>query len=262
MNLDAIRQFWAEQARVHKDSPAASWSDIHAIDLEIRQIASRLHKNDRVIDIGCANGYSTVALASRVSATLRGVDYIPEMVEYARGRMQSLPASLRNRISFDVGDILDLQEPDGAYDAAVVVRVLINLESWERQQKALAECARVIRSGGRLLLSEATLQGWRRLNRFRTEWRLTEIPMPDFNTYLDEDRLVEAAAQYGLELREISNFASTYFVGTRILKPLLAKVAGNGVDAANPKMEWNRFFAQLPAWGDYGTQKLFIFNKV
>jgi hypothetical protein len=26
-------------------------------------------------------------------------------------------------------------------------------------------------------------------------------------------------------------------------------------------MEWNRWFAQLPAWGDYGTQKLFVFRK-
>ena len=26
-------------------------------------------------------------------------------------------------------------------------------------------------------------------------------------------------------------------------------------------MEWNRWFAQLPAAGDYGTQKLMIFRK-
>lgn len=29
-----------------------------------------------------------------------------------------------------------------------------------------------------------------------------------------------------------------------------------------PNMEWNRWFAQLPSWGDYGTQKLFVFRKI
>jgi hypothetical protein len=30
---------------------------------------------------------------------------------------------------------------------------------------------------------------------------------------------------------------------------------------ANPDMELKRWAAQLPAWGDYGTQKLFVFEK-
>ena len=64
-----------------------------------------------------------------------------------------------------------------------------------------------------------------------------------------------------LDLVEISNFASTYFVGTRVLKPLLAAAAGNSIDPARAEMEWNRFFSLLPAAGDYGTQKLFVFRR-
>ena len=44
----------------------------------------------------------------------------------------------------------------------------------------------------------------------------------------------------------------TYFVGTRILKPLLAQASGGKVDPAKPEMEWNRWWGLLPAWGDYG----------
>jgi hypothetical protein len=62
-------------------------------------------------------------------------------------------------------------------------------------------------------------------------------------------------------LLELVNFASTYYVGTRVLKPLLNQALGGLVDVADPKMEWNRWFAQLPAAGDYGTQKLFVFQK-
>ena len=64
-----------------------------------------------------------------------------------------------------------------------------------------------------------------------------------------------------LELVELVNFASTYFVGTRLLKPLLAKAIGGKMDPADPNAEWNRWCSTLPSWGDYGTQKLFVFRK-
>jgi hypothetical protein len=63
-------------------------------------------------------------------------------------------------------------------------------------------------------------------------------------------------------LVEILNFASTYYVGTRVLKPLIAKAANVPVNVADPAAEWNRWFSQLPAAGDYGTQKLFVFRKL
>ncbi len=45
------------------------------------------------------------------------------------------------------------------------------------------------------------------------------------------------------------------------MKPLLAQATGAPVDVADPLSEWNRFVASLPAAGDYGTQKLFVFRK-
>src|SRR5262249_53273275 len=110
------------------------------------------------------------------------------------------------------------------------------------------------------LMSEATLGGWRRLNEFRREWALPEIPMPPFNRYLDEEATVAALAGEA-ELESLENFSSTYFVGTRVLKPLLAQALGAPVNVADPEMHWNRWFAALPAAGDYGTQKLFVFRK-
>jgi hypothetical protein len=84
--------------------------------------------------------------------------------------------------------------------------------------------------------------------------------MPPFNKYLDEDQLISEATK-NCNLIDVINFASTYFVGTRVLKPLLAKALNVDVDVADPNMEFNKWFANLPAWGDFGTQKLFIFNK-
>jgi len=163
-------------------------------------------------------------------------------------------------VTFGVGDITALKQPDAAFDKLTVIRVVINLGAWENQAKALRECARVLKPGGMLLLSEATLQGWRRLNEFRAEWTLPEIPMPPFNSYLDEDSVAQAVRD-SMELVELVNFASSYYVGTRVVKPLLARALGGEIDAADPKMHWNRWCSELPPAGDYGTQKLFVFRK-
>lgn len=261
LTLDEIRAFWTQQAKEHGVSPAASWSDFPVIDLEIRALAARIADGDSVLDVGCANGYSTLQLASQRRAKFRGVDYIPEMVAQAKVRHAELHGRLLGEAEFDVGDIMDLKEPGAAYDKVVVVRVVINLGDWARQARALKECARVVRPGGLLLLSEATLQGWRRMNALRTEWGLPEIGMPGFNTYLDEDAVVEAVKPE-LELVEIVNFASTYFVLTRVLKPLLATATGAPVNVIDPASEFNRWASAAPAFGDYGTQKLFVFRRI
>ncbi len=260
LTLEEIRTFWTQQAIAHGQSPSASWSDHRVIEMEIRELISCLADGDRVLDVGCANGYSTIQLASQRMIKIRGLDYIPQMVEEARRRLQSLPSPILGEVEFDVGNVLQLGEAPESYDKLIVTRVLINLESWDNQLLALQECTRMLKKGGTLLLSEATLQGWNKLNGLRREWNLGNIPMPGFNSYLDEEMLMEAMER-DLELIELVNFASTYFVGTRLLKPLLAQALGGKIDPTDPNAEFNRWLSTLPAWGDYGTQKLFVFRK-
>jgi SAM-dependent methyltransferase len=260
LSLDEIRQYWTKQAVEHGESPSASWSDHRVMEMEVREIVKRLEGDDRVLDVGCANGFSTCQFASQKKISVRGLDYVPEMIENARHRLKDVKGRLLGDVEFDVGNITALKEPSAAYDKVVVIRVVINLGHWDLQLKAIRECSRVLKKGGMLLLSEATNQGWRKLNDFRREWGLPDIPMPSFNLYLDETRIVEGVSDT-LELVEINNFASTYFVGTRVLKALIARALGGDINVADPDMEWNRWFSQLPSFGDYGTQKLFVFRK-
>jgi ubiquinone/menaquinone biosynthesis C-methylase UbiE len=257
---DEIRKYWIEHAETHGASPAASWSDVCAINLEIREIVKWLEDGDRVLDVGCGNGYSSAQFAASLRIRLRGVDYVPAMVQQARARAAELAGRLAGSLEFVVGDVLELDESPDAYDKVITTRVVINLGDWDRQRAALLGCARVLRPGGLLLLSEATLQGWQNLNAFRAEWGLQPIPMPPFNTYLDEPRVLEALAP-AMTLVEQVSLSSTYFVGTRILKPLLIQALGLDIDVADPNMHWNQWWASLPARGDYGTQKLFVFRK-
>jgi ubiquinone/menaquinone biosynthesis C-methylase UbiE len=257
---DEIRDYWRNQATNFGEDYRASWTDVHAINLEIAEISKRLRDGTRVIDIGCANGFSTINYAQRFNIDIKGIDYIPEMIAAANGRLSAQVAPPMGAVTFEVGDITALDEPSGYYDTAIVTRVIINLAEREKQISAIREASRIVKPGGLLLMSEATREGLQRLNSFRSEWGLQPIPEPRFNNYVDEE-LARMAAPDLLDLEEISNFASTYFVGTRVLKPLLASATGNGVDPSRGEMEWNRFFSLLPAAGDYGTQKLFVFRR-
>ena len=260
MGLDSIREYWRNQAVEHGPRPDASWTDVNAIQLEVNEMSRRLKSGMRVIDIGCANGFSTLQYATQHNIDIKGVDFIPEMISAAKLRLKSDTAAIKGSVDFQVGDIMRLDEPDKHYDVAIVTRVVINLGDTERQKTAIREAARVVKPGGLLLLSEATKEGLSQLNAFRAEWGLEAIPEPSFNLYVDQG-LVKSAAPDLLELVEVSNFASTYFVGTRILKPLLARGAQSSVNVGSPNMEWNRFFSMLPAAGDYGTQKLFVLQR-
>ena len=58
-----------------------------------------------------------------------------------------------------------------------------------------------------------------------------------------------------------AGYTAAIYAARAMLKPLLIRALGVDVDVARPDMEWNRWFSQLPAWGDYGTQSLFVFRK-
>lgn len=255
-----IRAHWSFQASRHGLRPASSWSDWRAIELEIEAISRSIDRGVDVLDAGCATGYSTARYAALTDAPVLGVDYVPEMIAYALERRNALSVDVQSRLEFRLGDARDLEFDDETFDRVISTRVVINLGDRAEQARALREYARVLRPGGLLLLSEATVQGLERLNALRHEWGLTPIGTPHFNLYLDEDALPDAAGPQ-LELERVENFASSYYVATRLLKPLLARALGAEIDVADPDAELNRWAAQLPPAGDYGTQKLFVFRK-
>lgn len=260
-NSEQVKKYWIQQALKCRQSPEASWSDQAAMKLEVREIMRYLEEGDKVLDIGCGNGYSTMQFAANKRIDILGLDYVPEMIEQANLRIKNPSCKLLGKIRFGIGDITSLGEKSGVYDKVIVIRTIINLGTWSLQLKGLKECARVLKPGGMLLLSEATLQGWRQLNKFRREFALPDIPVPPFNSYLDQGKLSKTFS-LDLELSDVVDFSSTYYVGTRILKPLFIKLTKAKIDTADPDTEWNRWFSMLPSWGECGVQKLFIFRKI
>jgi ubiquinone/menaquinone biosynthesis C-methylase UbiE len=97
----------------------------------------------RVLDAGCGSGPLAAALREK-GAVVTGFDGSPVMIELARKRLGE-DADLH---------VADLGKPlpfaDGAFDVVIVSLVLHYLRDWA---EPLAELRRVLKPGGRLLLS-------------------------------------------------------------------------------------------------------------
>jgi ubiquinone/menaquinone biosynthesis C-methylase UbiE len=98
-------------------------------------------------DLGCGTGQVSEALAPFVGRVV-AVDESPEMLAAARGRLAD-----REEVDLRRGSLEALPVEDAELDAAVVFLVLHYVVEPER---ALAEVARALKPGGRLLVVDMT----------------------------------------------------------------------------------------------------------
>ena len=107
----------------------------------------------RVLDVGCGGGIDVLLAARRVGAGghVTGLDLLPEMC--ARARANAAEAGLTN-VDIVEGEMEAVPLPDDAVDA-IVSNGVINLSA--RKMRALFECARVLRPGGHLCLTDVTI---------------------------------------------------------------------------------------------------------
>ncbi len=255
---DFIRDFWEGQAKQHGASHEASWGDSYAIALEIEAIARHLKDGQTVLDVGCANGYSAFQqLERRKLKSLVGVDFSAAMI--AEARKAKVARGLGERVEFHEGDVRGLDFPDAKFDVVYTTRVLINLPSWEQQVRGIAECLRVARPGGLVVLSEAFWEPLQLLNALRALKQLPALVEHDFNRYLKKTRLEELLRSLKLPF-EIDEFSSVYYLGSRFLRELVTDPAAFP-GYSNPI---NRIFHDIEreySGGGFGIQQAYVIRK-
>ena len=111
-----------------------------------------------ILDVATGTGDLALTTGKRPGVDrVVGVDLLPEMIRLARAK--SIAKGLSARIEFTVGDALALPFPDGAFASCIAGFSLRNMPGTggtEGIQSALAEMARVVLPGGRVVTLELT----------------------------------------------------------------------------------------------------------
>jgi len=102
-----------------------------------------------LVDLGCGRGGPGLWLAAAADAVLVGIDFSPAAVALASSRAALF--GLGDRARFRVGDLTDTELPAGSADAAVSVDAMHLADD---PAAAVAEAARVLGPGGRLVLTD------------------------------------------------------------------------------------------------------------
>jgi len=123
-------------------------------------LSSRSTKPDRqiLLDAGCGTGIYTFALANQVHR-VEAIDLNRSMLSVARSKMSS--AAEHGRIGFTQGSITQLPFETQSVHSVMMNQVLHHLpdqagDGWPLHHQVLKECARVLQTGGVLIINSCT----------------------------------------------------------------------------------------------------------
>ena len=140
------REQFDEQA-AHYDGQWNSWSEEN---LAWMMEHGRFSLADRVLDVATGTGFTALAVAS-VVARVTGLDVSPGMLEQAR--LQAAEAGVAN-VEFQQGSAEAIPFSDSTFD---VVTCRMAAHHFNSVPEFLAECARVLLPGGRLVIADTTV---------------------------------------------------------------------------------------------------------
>lgn len=127
--------------------------DVFAVH-ELQPVARRfLPPGGSALEVGCGYGRNLVALAGLPAGRVVGTDVSFGELDRARTeRIAPLPPDQRARVSLVRQESFRLPFADSSFDLVVLWQVLEHLFGEDIKRRTLAECVRVLRPGGHLLI--------------------------------------------------------------------------------------------------------------
>ena len=159
-----VRAMFDRIARVYDRMNSVMTAGMHHRWRERAVDLAQVGPGARALDVATGTGDLAVELARR-GAEVTGLDFAPAMLEIARRKAPGL--------TFEQGDALALDHPDGSFDAVTVGFGARNFGDLDR---GLAEMARVARPGGRVVVLEITTPQKPPLSWFFRAWFDTVVP--------------------------------------------------------------------------------------
>jgi cyclopropane fatty-acyl-phospholipid synthase-like methyltransferase len=112
-----------------------------------------LQTDQKLLDVGCGSGGPALRFAVRTGVLVHGIDVHCDGIGAAR--RQAEERQLSDRVQFDVCDARErLPFDDGAFDAVMSIDAISHMP---RRAHVLTQWARVIKPGGKLLFTNASV---------------------------------------------------------------------------------------------------------
>lgn len=193
-----------------------SMYDKYLLSAEIELITRHIEPNAKVLDAGCGEGEGTLLYSTIPGVVVHAVDCSESRLRKATERLKG-----RKNVTMKKVDFLEQYCLDNDYDFIVSQRFLINITEWRLQQRVLLDLMGHLRSGGRLILLEGSVQGADSLNEFRAAWGLDPIDVKWHNLFLDNHLLNEFMEKHDYTLIDHDGLGA-YFLLTRGVRPILS----------------------------------------
>lgn len=142
-------------------------------------LAAKLVKGKKVLDAACGAGYGSAILA-RSAEQVTGLDLSAETIAYASERYRAV-----SNVRYVQGSIAELPFPDDSFDVVVSFETLEHVPQ-ELQYEFRSEIERVLRPGGRLVMSSPDKHTYSELLHFDNEFHVHELYAREFELFLQE----------------------------------------------------------------------------
>ena len=113
---------------------------------------------ERLLDVGCGNGAAALLIGRTRQVAVTGVDIDPDQVMLARQSAEATGAAAGSPgFVFHVADAMRLPFDDATLHIVMTNKTLHHIAAWD---VALAECARVVRPNGYLVVADFVAPRW------------------------------------------------------------------------------------------------------
>jgi len=117
---------------------------------DLKPLAKYTRDGDKVLDLGCGNGRLYQLFANK-SIHYVGLDISEELIKKAQEKFPG--------VEFAVGDMCELPFPDDSYNIIYCVAAFHHLANAEERLKSLSEMRRILKSGGKVVMTNWNLLG-------------------------------------------------------------------------------------------------------
>lgn len=143
MNLQEANKILEENRQTYNEVAGEFNRTRNKYDPMIDELKGYIKDGERVLDLGCGSG-RLYQLFTNKNIDYIGVDFAENLVKIAKEKYGDY---------FEVADILSLPFSDQYFDSVWSIAVLHHIPTIELRKRALGEIKRVLRPGGRVIVT-------------------------------------------------------------------------------------------------------------